>query len=159
MSAASKSKWIISIVLGSLLLVLALIGGKWQVSYAADASLNAAPVITNIHPSKVPAGSGNVIMIISGANFGTIEDFIRVLIQDQDHDYLAAPIEVLDMGLSVVITDTLLVDPNLYHITVLKSNGQSVPTNPPNPTWDQVSNTVDFLVYEVRYGFLPILEK
>ena len=159
MSTTSKYKWILSILVGVILLTLALMGGKWQISYAADVKINADPVIDFIMPSAVPDGSGNVVLIISGANFGESEDFIRIWIKDADHDYKAAPIAVLPDGISVIITDTLLVEPNLYSIGVVQSNGQSIPPIPPNPIYDKVSNFVDFLVFEAKYEYFPIIEK
>jgi hypothetical protein len=159
MSAPSKYKWILSLILGGMFLVLAVVGGKWETSYAADAGLTANPEIHNIYPTELPAGSGNVMMIISGANFGETEDFIRVWIKDLTHNYKAAPIQVIDTGLSVIITDTLLVAPNTYTITVVKSNGQSVPTVPPDPIYDQVSNNAYLWVYQPLYGYLPLITK
>lgn len=159
MLTSQKSKWIVSLCLGGILLALALLGGKWKISYASDAGINADPHINSIYPTAVPAGSGDVMLIIYGTNFGTIEDFVRVWIHDQDHDYTAAPFNVEDTSLSVIITDTLLVDPNTYTITVVKSNGQSVPTIPPTPIYDQVSNSVDFLVYQPLHRYLPAISK
>jgi hypothetical protein len=159
MSTTAKLKWIISLVLGGILLITAMFGGKWEPTYAADGSLNAIPEIDYIYPSAVPAGSGDVVMIIGGSNFGEVEDFIRIWIRDAQHEYNAAPMEVIETGISVVITDTLLVEPNVYSITVVKSNGLSVPTIPPNPIYDQVSNSVNFLVYEAIPAYLPIIEK
>jgi hypothetical protein len=159
MSYTSKYKWIVSVLVGVILLALALMGGKWQISYAADAKINADPIIDFIIPSAVPAGSGNVILIISGENFGESEEFDRIWIKDADHDYTAAPLAVLPTGISVVITDTLLVEPNLYSIAVVQSNGLSIPPIPPNPIYDKVSNFVDFLVFEAKYEYLPLINK
>jgi hypothetical protein len=157
MPTSSKYKWIISLIVGGIVLALALMGGKWQFSYAADGGVNAAPHIDHITPSEVPAGSGNVMLIISGANFGESKDFIRVWIKDTEHNYRAAPVSVFGTtSISVVITDTLLVEPNLYSIAVVQSNGYSIPPIPPNPIYDQVSNFVDFVVYPVKYQYLPI---
>ena len=160
MTPVSKTKWILSIILGGILLVLGLAGGSWQITYAADgAAVNADPIINFIYPNKVPAGSDNVMMVIAGENFGYVEDFIRVWVQDQTYNYTITPVNVIDTGIGVIITDTLLVSPNLYTIRVVKSNGQSIPTIPPNPIYDQVSNAVDFLVYQPRYIFMPLITK
>ena len=159
MLTASRTKWIASLILGGILVVLALVGGKWQTTYAADAGVNQVPVIDHIYPSKAPAGSDNLVMIIMGSNFGQVEDFIRVWLEDADHNYTAAPIEVIDTALSVVITDTLMVAPDFYSIRVVKSNGLSVPTIPPDPIYDQVSNAVEFEVYAPLRIFLPVMDK
>ena len=159
MLTVSKYKWIASLILGGILLFLAMIGGEWQATYAADASVNQAPEIDYISPVEVPAGSGNITMVIGGAYFGGSEDFIRVWIRDATHDEMLAPETVIDTGISVVIPDTLLVNPTIYTITVVKSNGQSIPPNPPNPVYDQVSNSKDFRVYQTQYVYLPTILK
>ena len=159
MLSASKYKWIASVVLGGILIFLAMIGGEWKATYAADASVNQDPVINYISPVQVPAGSASKTMVIGGTNFGTSEDFIRVWIHDASHDYTAAPINVLIDGISVVITDTLMVSPTLYTIRVVISNGQSIPAVPPWIPFDQFSNPVDFLVYQPVYQYLPRIEK
>lgn len=159
MSNTSKYKWIVSILVGVILLALALTGGKWQISYAAESGINADPVIDSIIPSGVPAGSADRIVIIMGENFGESEDFIRIWIQDAEHDYKAAPLTVFPTGISVTISDTLLVEPNVYSIAVVKSNGLSVPTIPPDPIYDMVSNFVDFVVFEAQTQYLPLIAK
>ena len=80
-------------------------------------------------------------------------------IKDAEHDYSAAPIEVFDTGMSVIITDTLLIEPNMYQIAVVKSNGLSIPPIPPDPEYDVVSNFVDFVVFEGRDFYLPLISK
>ena len=159
MSISAKIKWVMCLILGGILLIIAMFGGKWEPTYAADGGLNAIPVVDYIYPSAVPAGSGDVVMIIGGSNFGEVEDFIRVWIRDAQHEYIAAPMEVIDTGISVVITDTILVEPTVYSITVVKSNGLSVPTIPPNPIYDQVSNSANLLVYAAIPAYLPLIEK
>jgi hypothetical protein len=159
MTAPSKYKWLASLILGGILLVLAGMGGKQETTYAAEAGINATPVIYNIYPTKAPVGSANVMMIISGVNFGEVKDFIRVWIKDPTHNYIAVPIQVIDTGLSVMIPDILLVAPDTYTITVVKSNGLSVPTVPPDPVYDQVSNPATFFVYQPLHGYLPLIRK
>ncbi len=159
MSTSIKHKWIVSFILGGVLLALAMLGGGWKISYASDANTIDPPHIDSIFPDAVPAGSGNVMMIIGGTNFGVSESYIRVWIHDEEHDYKAAPFNVEDTSLSVIITDTLLVGPDIYIIKIVKSNGLSIPTVPPNPTFDQVSNAVDFIVYQPQYVYLPIIRK
>jgi hypothetical protein len=160
MLTKTRIKWGLSFIVGGIVLALALMGGKWQFSYAADGGVNADPHIDHITPSAVPAGSGNVMLIISGANFGESEDFIRIWIKDAEHDYRAAPVSVFGTtSISVVITDTLLVEPNLYSIAVVQSNGYSIPPIPPDPEYDKESNFVDFVVFPLKYQYLPILIK
>ena len=159
MSIASRNKWIVSLILGGTLLVLALIGGKWHTTYAADAGINQVPTITSISPEAVPAGRGDLTLVITGSGFGTSVDFIRVWLHDVDHDYIAAPLFVIDNGISVVITDTLMVAPDTYTIKVVKSNSLSVPTVPPDPDYDEVSNAVDFVVFTPFDIYIPIINK
>ena len=159
MATVYKNKWILSIILGGTLLFLAIMGGSWQISYAADDSVNVAPVINFIYPHAVPAGSGDVTMLISGENFGEVEDFIRIWVYDQDNDYSIVPVNVIDNGIGLVITDTLVATPNIYTIRVVKSNGLSIPTIPPDPIYDLVSNPVDFIVYTAQFNFLPLITR
>ncbi len=159
MSTGTKIKWIVSIIVGGILLTLALMGGGWHVSYASDVSPNQDPFIDHLTPSIVPAGSGHVMLIISGANFGASEDWVRIWIKDIDHEYIARPVTVIDTAISTIITDTLLVEPNLYSIAVIKSNGLSIPPIPPDPVYDKVSNWVDFLVYEGKFFYLPLISR
>ncbi len=159
MFTSTKHKWVVSFILGGVLLALAMLGGGWKITYASDANLQPTPLINFIFPDAVPAGSGNVMLIIGGANFGFLESDIRVWIHDEEHDYTAAPFNVGDTGLSVIITNTLLASPDVYIIKVVRSNSQSVPSIPPNPSFDQVSNAVDFIVYQPQYVYLPIIRK
>jgi hypothetical protein len=159
MSTGTKYRWIVSLSLGGILLVLAVIGGNWQTSYAADPGLNAAPAIDYIEPDRVKVGSSDTPMIIWGSDFGTSEDFIRVWIHDPINDYSVTPYNVGVNYISLVVTDTLLTSPITYTIKVVKSNGQSIPTIPPNLIYDQVSNAVNFWVYAPQYIYLPITSK
>jgi hypothetical protein len=160
MSTRSKCTWVASIAVGGILLILALIGGSWQMSYAANEGVEVAPVIDYIKPSSLPAGSPTWTVVIYGSNFGDPEDFIRVWITDTLHaSYLATPKVVIDNGISVAITDTLLVNPHEYYIAVIKSNGHSVPPAPPDPRYDLVSNWVKFTVYQPRFNYLPLVHR
>jgi len=159
MSTTMKYKWIVSFTLGGVLLVVAMLCGNGQTSYAADPSLNAAPIIDQIVPDQVKAGSGDTAMIISGSNFGGVEDDIRIWLANAGDDYKIAPLTVINTGISLVITDTLLVNPITYTLRVVKSNGLSIPAVPPWYPYDQDSNPVDFLVYAPRYLYLPIINK
>ena len=159
MSRATKYRWVVSLSLGGILLVIALIGGNWQTSYAADSGLNAAPVINYIDPERTKVGSGDTPMIIVGSNFGEAESNIRVWLSDQVNNYSAAPKNVIDTGISLIITDTLLTSPITYTVIVVKSNGLSIPTVPPDPDYDTYSNAVNFWVYMPEYLYLPIVDK
>jgi hypothetical protein len=160
MSTRSKYTWIASIIAGGALLILALIGGSWRVSYAADAGVNAQPAISYVYPSSVPAGTASGWMIIVGSDFGEVEDFVRIWITDTEHNsYRVTPYEVIDNVISVEITPTLLADPHLYHVAVIKSNGLSIPPVPPDLDYDQVSNWVDFLVYQTGSVYLPVIRR
>jgi hypothetical protein len=157
MFSTSKIKWFGSIVLAGCLLTLALMGGNWGTTYPANASVAAVPVITSIDPSKVPAGSADTIVIISGSNFGNM-DTTRVRLTNTDTDLLLKPLQVLpNEGVSVNITDTLLVSPTLYIVTVIKSEPGSIPTLPIVPPYDLISNPLPFFVYGASNILLPII--
>jgi hypothetical protein len=160
MFTTSKIKWFGTVIVAGILLLLAMLGGKWGTSYAADASINAAPYIDNIVPSAVPAGSPYIIMIISGGNFGTLADTrVRLKADEDGYDDLLLPLQVLPDGISVIISTDLLVVPKLYTVTVVKSTSGTVPTIPTIPPWDEVSNPVPFTVFEPTGIYLPIISK
>ena len=158
MFTKSKLKWFGSIILAGTLLVLALMGGKWGTTYAADSSINAAPYIDYIVPSEVQAGSPYFMMIIFGENFGTLEN-TRVRLTAIGYDEMLPPTQVLPDGISVVIAADLLVVPKLYTVMVVKSTYGTIPTIPTIPPWDETSNPVPFTVYEPQYIHLPIIYK
>jgi hypothetical protein len=156
----SKFKWLVTFILAGSLLMLALGGGNWGTSYSASASVNVPPIIDSINPSAVAAGSPNTTMIISGSNFGNTID-TRVWITGTGLEDILTPAAVIQDGMSVVISDTLLVFPNLYIIRVIKSVSGGSPTIPtiPNPPDTEISNPVPFVVFEAKYFYLPILSK
>lgn len=157
MLATSKIKWFGSIILAGILLALALMGGNWGTNYTASASVNAAPFIESIYPSVVPAGSPDTTMIISGANFGNTTD-TRVRLTGVGVDLLLTPLQVIPDGISVSIMANLLVVPNLYIVTVVKTTSGTVPTIP-FPPGMEVSNPVPFTVYEPLFTYLPLIYK
>lgn len=144
-------------ILAGVLLTLALMGGKWGTRYSANASVVVAPHIESIVPSLVPAGSPDTTLIIIGSNFGDKSD-TRVRLTGVGVDKILEPIDIVPDGMSVLITDTLLVDPTFYIITVVKSNKPSIPTIPITP-WDEESNPAAFFVYGASYIHLPIITK
>lgn len=149
MLAISKNKWLGTIFLAGVLLVLAVVGGKWGTNYTANASVNVAPIIDYIDPSRVPEGSPNTILLINGANFGGLTD-TYVRLTGIGVDVLLAPVAISPTAINVLIPAYLLAAPNLYTITVIKVSGGTVPIEEP-------SNPVDFTVYEVLEYFFPII--
>src|SRR4030042_5016590 len=116
MFATSKMKVLGSIILAGPFLVLAVLGGNWGTSYSASASVAAAPYIASIIPSAVPAGSPETTIIISGSNFGNLND-TRVRLSGIGIDELLTPTSVIQGGISVRIPAALLTQPNLYILT------------------------------------------
>ena len=160
MFTTSKIKWFGSIILAGILLVLAIFGGKWGTSYVAGASVNVAPIITAINPSSVPAGSPDTWLIIWGSNFGTLLD-TRVRLTGVGFDQLFTPREIRQDRIIVILPASLLVDPNLYTLTVIKSKYGTIPTIPtiPVPPDDEISNPVPFTVFERQLMYLPLMYK
>jgi hypothetical protein len=160
MLTKNRIKWVASIILGGILLVLGMAGGNWGTSFAADASVNVAPLIDHIQPSAVPAGSPYRVMIIYGENFGTSRQAIRVRLTSTGIDILLdEPLQVLPDGISQVIPADYLIEPIVYTLTVIRSNPGTVPILPPNPIYDEESNPVPFIVYEPLPMPLPIIYK
>ncbi|OGO14581.1 MAG: hypothetical protein A2032_04470 [Chloroflexi bacterium RBG_19FT_COMBO_49_13] len=158
MSATNKIKWSGSIILAGTLLVLAMMGGTWGTTYAADPGLNAAPIIDSIDPTGTYARSPDRLIYIYGANFGN-QSNTRVRITGIGVDQIARPEDYSPGRIIVVITDTLLIEPTYYNITVVKSTLPSIPTIPLEPEWDQESNQVIFTVYEGKTNYLPFISR
>jgi hypothetical protein len=154
-----KLKWLISITLAGILLVLGLMGGNWGTTYAADDQVNAAPIIDRIQPSAVRVGSPYIVMIIHGENF--INDgFTRVKLTAPGYEVmLEPPQQILPDGISQVILPDLLDEPIIYTVTVVHSIAQTIPTVPIVPPYDEVSNPVQFAVYVPQYAYLSIIHK
>ena len=158
MFTISKIKWIGSLSLAGVVLLLALFGGNWGTDYTASASANLAPHIDYIDPLGVPSGSGDRVLIISGSGFGNKAD-TAVRLTSVGYDSMLPPLFVSSKGISLNISHTLLVFPTTYDVTVYTSSRPSIPTLPLWPTYDTPSNTVPFLVYEPVSSFLPIIAK
>jgi hypothetical protein len=157
MLATPKIKWFGSIILAGILLVLAIFGGKWGTTYAAGASVNVAPLITAINPSSVPVGSPNTWLIIWGSNFGNMDDTRVRLTTGVGFDQLFTPREIRQDRIIVILPASLLVDPIVYTLTVVKSTPGTIPTIPVTP-YDEESNPVPFTVFETLYVYLPIIQ-
>jgi hypothetical protein len=156
MFATSKIKWFGSIIFASFLIALALTGGNWGTNYAAGASINANPIINEIFPSKVPAGSPNTVIVVSGSGFGDVTNTgVRLL--NSGYDNILHPIQVYPDALSVTVPDTLLTVPTTYILSVVRSTYPSVPTIPLIPAWDVESNSLPFVVFQAKYLYLPIV--
>ena len=159
MFTRSKIKWLGTIILAGILLTLAMVGGNWGTSYSASASVDAPPYIDSIDPFAVQAGSPYIVVIISGGNFGTVRDDVRVRLTGDGVDVMLEPMVVLPDGLSVAIDGPYLEVPRLYTVTVVKSTEHTVPTIPTIPPEDEVSNPIPFLVYEPLFQYLPVINK
>jgi hypothetical protein len=160
MLSTSKIKWFGSTILAGTLLVLALLGGKWGTSYAADSGINADPTISLIIPSAVTVGSPDKLIIISGANFGSNSD-TRVWLADGVNVPLV-PISIIPTGISVVIPQSYLVAPKTYTIKVIVHIPPgTVPTIPtiPNPPDVLISNGVTFTIYQPIFIYIPKMYK
>jgi hypothetical protein len=155
MLSTTKVKWLGSLIVSGFLLVLAVMGGRWGIDYTASAGIEAAPVIDSITPSAIPAGSPDTSMVIDGSEFGTLDD-TRVWLTGTGVNQLLAPEEISPEQITVLIPASLLAEPNLFMVTVIKSNWGTVPTIPTIPG-DEVSNPVPLLVYGSTY--LPYIGK
>jgi hypothetical protein len=150
---APKIKWFGSIILAGTLLILALLGGKWETTYSASAGVNLTPFIESVTPSSVPEGSSDFIMIISGSGFGDMTD-TRVRLTAVGFDELFEPLQVLPDEIRVVIPAELLTEPKLYTVTVVWSTVHTIPVVPPTE-WDEESNPKPFTVFIPFY--IPIM--
>jgi hypothetical protein len=155
MFAPIRTKWLGSIILASVLLALAFMGGKWGTNYSASAGVNADPVINYIQPSAVPAGSPATVMIIAGSNFGD-QINTKTAVRLSGVVKPINPMVVTPNGISVLIPANLLGVPTVYLVTVIRSDNNTIPTIPIQPG-DHESNAVPFKVYQAQFIYLPII--
>jgi hypothetical protein len=160
MARTAIIKWIGTIFLGGILLVLALMGGNWGSSYAAVAGDCPVPYITYINPSSVKTGSLGKTIVISGGNFGTPSDtfvwFDSTILPD-----LLPPTSVLPdgTGISVFVPTFMLAVDNNYAVKIVKSCPHTIPTIPTLPDWDVVSTSKPFVIYTPFDFYLPIISR
>jgi hypothetical protein len=128
MFTRSKIKWLGTFILAGILLTLAMVGGNWGTSYSASASVDAPPYIDSVEPFAVQAGSPYIVVIISGGNFGTDRNSIRVRLTGGGVDVMLEPMVVLPDGISLAIDAPYLEVPRLYTLMVVKSTKHTVPT-------------------------------
>lgn len=159
MLATSKSKWLGSIILAGTLLALALMGGNWGTSYAADNSVNVPPNITSLIPSAIRVGSPSTVVIVVGSGFGSISDTRVRLVGNGIDQIVEETLQVIETGISIRIPANLLASPNLYILTVIKSNKQTIPTIPIWPPYDEISNSTMLTVYTPVFTYLPCIKR
>lgn len=161
MLPSNKIRWVGGFALAGFLLILTLLGGDWGTMNKANAGVNDAPIVYSIYPDKTAGGIvHNVIVIISGANFGILKD-TAVRIRDASVDDIIKPLSITPGGdgISFVIDYGYLLTPTVYDISVVKSTFPSVPTIPLT-FWDQESTPpVTFTVFPPNYIHLPIVSR
>ncbi len=156
MARTTILKWIVGISLAGVLLILGLTGGVWGTTYTADAGIDANPSINAVYPAIVAAGSPDKVIVITGSNFGNKDD-TGVRLVANGFDQILRPIAVVQDGLSVNITHTLMTEPIVYNLTVVRSDLPSIPTIPIVPIWDHESNVLTFTVIQALNFYLPII--
>lgn len=163
MLPSNKIRWVGGFALAGFLLILTFLGGDWGTMDKANAGVNDAPIVYSIYPDKTAGGIvHNVIVIISGANFGNLED-TAVRIRNASVDAIVDPLTITPdgKGISLVIKYMYLMTPTVYDITVVKST-ITPPTVPTIPLtfWDQESTPpVTFTVFPPNYIYLPIVSR
>lgn len=160
MAPANRIKWLASIVVGAIVLILALFGGKWGTTYAANDGVLTAPVIDHIQPSIVRVGSDYKTIIIFGTFFDQCAMWVRITSTGIDNSIL--PLQVLPNAISVVVGSEYFTSPSVYSIYVVHSTQCTVPPDPPtpfDPLWDEISNAVTLTVYESLWTYMPIMRK
>jgi len=166
MLTTKKIKWLISLTLASILLVLALIGGDWGKTYAAIDGFFDPPHIDQLFPSGYPVGWHTDWIIISGSNFSGYDSEgnpfgdtgdTRVRLSGKNYDEMFTPKQIIEDGISIEVDGLFFGQPESYIITVVRSTNRTIPTIPTIDPVDLVSNKVFFQIYETT--FLPIINK
>jgi hypothetical protein len=153
MITRSKIKWVGTILVAGIALALALMGGKWGTSYAADAGVNVAPTIDEIDPHAAPVGSSSKFIVITGSNFGSVSN-TAVRVKDTTTDISLTPVAVLVDGLIVNFPASLFTSETVYQVTVVIYSG-TIPTIPPF----EESNSLPFVVFIPRSMYFPVISK
>ncbi len=157
MFTKSATKWLFSFILAGVLLALALFGGTWGTTYAADDQVNLLPQINYIVPNQILAGSPATMIFVNGSGFGDNNN-TAVRIQGNGVDKVFYGL-VQANGIWVTISAADLVNPTIYGVTVVMSTVDSLPTIPFLPEWDVQSNSVPLRVYVNQYFQLPLMYK
>ena len=152
---SAKSKWFTSILAIGILFTSSLWGGVKKANSAVDTTINDAPIIESIDPSFVYSGSPNTGVIITGHNFGFEEYNTSVRLRNIDFDYYLHPLVNIQDALSVMIMNTLLINPTTYTVTVITCNS-IIPIIPPSPDCEE-SNPVLFRVVDAIDTYYPIM--
>ncbi len=156
MLTASKNKWLISLFIAGILLALALFGGTWGTTYAADNEVILAPQINFINPTEIAVGSPDTPFFIQGSGFGSSNDTgVRVEGNGVDNIYYGLVYPTMIFG---SFPADLFGSPTVYNITVVMSVPKTVPTIPITP-YDVESNIVPLRVYETQFMYLPTVTK
>ena len=152
-------KWIGSILIAGLMLILGLTGGNWGTSYAADGGINTTPIIDHIQPERVPVGTPWLLLFISGSDFD-INEKARVMLTTPGGDViLAEPYVTLPDAIYQYIPGDYFLEPTVYLLSVVQSDINTIPTIPIIPIHDEVSNAVQFIVYNAELVYIPIITK
>jgi hypothetical protein len=157
MLTTTKIKWLGCIIIAGVLVMLALIGGNWGKDYTANAQVENDPIIYAVLPPRVPVRSPDRVIVVAGLYFGTITD-TWVRLNGNGVDVVLRPISIESDGVSVIVTDTLMTEPVVYNLTVVRSIPGTIPKGPFDPLWDVQSNVLDFTVFQAEEYFLPIIK-
>ena len=111
-----------------------------------------APAISDVQPDS---GIFGTEVIITGHNFGFEEYNTSVRLRNIDFDYYLHPLVNIQDALSVMIMDTLLINPTTYTVTVIVCNS-IIPIIPPSPDCEE-SNPVLFRVVDAIDTYYPIM--
>ena len=157
MFTKSATKWLFSFILAGVLLALALFGGTWGTTYAAEEQVNLLPQINYIVPNQIEAGSPDTIVFVSGSGFGNANDTAVRIQGDGVNKVLYGFVQ--SNGIWVTISAADLANPVVYSVTVLMSLPHTLPTVPTVPPYDVESNSVPLRVYINQLFQLPVLYK
>ena len=162
MLSTPKIKWLVSIILAGILLVLTLTVGDWGTNYSANAMGVPVPIINSILPSRMPVRSPDKVVVIGGSIFGTENDTaVRFSEVGGGFDQTLHPPEVYEYGTSVNVTSTMMTEATVYTVTVIISGRPEGVTIPELPVWsfDLVSNELTFTVFQAQETFLPLMNR
>jgi hypothetical protein len=144
------TKWIVTIILASIIIVAASIGGTWGTSYAKTADDLAKPVVTSIDPLKMPVTGTSSIMVIRGLNFGTMDNTRVRFYQWGGTVYELSPLFILPDLIIIEMPADMIDKPSKYDVIVIVyETTPTIPTLPNIP--GESSEPITFSVYSFYY--------
>lgn len=147
-----KNKTFLTVIIASLIIVLGLLGSRWQIGFAEDdPTIPTIPNFFSITPDSICAGSGDTQATIRGANF-IDEEYTWVRWLDADNnfyfivpDFVSADGTQIDFTIDAAKLDQVWIA-NIWIV------------NHP-PALDEMVGTLSVEIVACNFIYLPLVMK